>query len=557
MSVNSLLELENNIYHPNHKYMAIQPHITEKMRVILVDWLLEVFLMFKLNKLSISYAITILDTYLSLKIVARESLQAIGCMCLNIACHISEIYQPELGDYVYITDGAYTNKQLNEHMMDIIYTLNGNIYRPSVKTFVQAELLPIEGEEYTKMFETLDRVNDVNYLCYISYYFTKYYKPSLIAYTIIYLVSGKISGYTYQEMANVCNEFHSIIEKSSKTTLEFLKKTVSNLSKNILNKCSETAISIQKKYIKAPRNKNDTFKKCEKINEYLGEGTYGQVWKTKCSDKIYAVKQLDDYASALTEMITYRLLGEFIYINQLSGFLFEITKDGSNINTFLFMEIADFNLANAVTKNLIPLDDNSIRKYYYDILKGIEYCNRYDVITGDIKPQNILCSKDTNNNIILKIIDFGLAQFDVSIRNAQYHNIYTATYRAPELFLQMKYTTNVDVWALGMIYWFIVTKTDNVWDIISAVSVSNEMYILSVIFNFLGKPKKDEWPELYDNKNYTDYFTNKKVDNLDYDFYNLLGEHYELIMACLIINPEKRPSSHALLECSEKFYPIK
>jgi Cyclin, N-terminal domain len=89
-------------------YMENQPHINERMRSILVDWLVEVHLKFKLVPETLYLAINLIDRYLEQSTVARPQLQLVGVTCLLIASKYEEIYAPELRDLVYICDRAYT-----------------------------------------------------------------------------------------------------------------------------------------------------------------------------------------------------------------------------------------------------------------------------------------------------------------------------------------------------------------------------------------------------------------------------------------------------------------
>ena len=117
---------------PNSKYMINQPDINEKMRRILVDWLLKVHGKFKLLPETLYLTINIIDRYLSSETVTRKVLQLIGVTAMHIACKYEEIYPPEATDFVYITDNAYTKKELLDTEYNILKTLNFNL------TFVSA-----------------------------------------------------------------------------------------------------------------------------------------------------------------------------------------------------------------------------------------------------------------------------------------------------------------------------------------------------------------------------------------------------------------------------------
>jgi Cyclin, N-terminal domain len=93
-------------------YMENQTHINERMRSILVDWLVEVHLKFKLVPETLYLTINLIDRYLTKKVVTRPKLQLVGVTSLLIASKYEEIYPPELRDLVYICDRAYSRNEV-------------------------------------------------------------------------------------------------------------------------------------------------------------------------------------------------------------------------------------------------------------------------------------------------------------------------------------------------------------------------------------------------------------------------------------------------------------
>jgi cyclin B len=93
-------------------YMENQPHINERMRSILVDWLVEVHLKFKLVPETLYLTINLIDRFLERQEVSRPKLQLVGVTSLLIASKYEEIYPPELRDLVYICDRAYTRTEV-------------------------------------------------------------------------------------------------------------------------------------------------------------------------------------------------------------------------------------------------------------------------------------------------------------------------------------------------------------------------------------------------------------------------------------------------------------
>lgn len=82
------------------------------MRVILVGWLIEVHLKFKLFPETLFLTVNLIDRYCEKKYVQRTNYQLLGVTAMLIASKYEEIYAPEIRDFVYITDKAYTKEQI-------------------------------------------------------------------------------------------------------------------------------------------------------------------------------------------------------------------------------------------------------------------------------------------------------------------------------------------------------------------------------------------------------------------------------------------------------------
>ncbi|KAL0994865.1 hypothetical protein UPYG_G00128480 [Umbra pygmaea] len=104
---------------PRPGYMRKQPDISNSMRVILVDWLVEVGQEYKLSGETIYLAVNYMDRFLSCMSVLRGKLQLVGTAAILLAAKYEEVYPPEVDDFVYITDDTYTKKQLlrMEHLL--------------------------------------------------------------------------------------------------------------------------------------------------------------------------------------------------------------------------------------------------------------------------------------------------------------------------------------------------------------------------------------------------------------------------------------------------------
>ena len=117
-------------------YMDDQPFINERMRAILVDWLIEVHLKFKLVPETLHLTVNIIDRYLNICEVSRPKLQLVGVTALSIASKFEEIFPPELRDLVYICDNAYTREQILEMETKMLKKLDYRINVPTAQAFL-------------------------------------------------------------------------------------------------------------------------------------------------------------------------------------------------------------------------------------------------------------------------------------------------------------------------------------------------------------------------------------------------------------------------------------
>lgn len=82
------------------------------MRAILIDWLIEVHLKFKLLPETLFLTVNLIDRYLEKQVIPRTKLQLVGVSSMLIASKYEEIYAPEVRDFVYITDKAYSKEDI-------------------------------------------------------------------------------------------------------------------------------------------------------------------------------------------------------------------------------------------------------------------------------------------------------------------------------------------------------------------------------------------------------------------------------------------------------------
>lgn len=129
-------------YLPESNYIGTyQTDINEKMRTILVDWLVEVGEEYDLDSQTFhkavrfcpSYAhcflflfvlndnerscffdsqVNLVDRCLTKFKINRKQFQLLGCVCVMIAAKFEEVFSPNVEEFVYISDQTYTAEEV-------------------------------------------------------------------------------------------------------------------------------------------------------------------------------------------------------------------------------------------------------------------------------------------------------------------------------------------------------------------------------------------------------------------------------------------------------------
>merc|ERR1712126_216689 len=106
--------------------------INDKMRAVLVDWLVEVQVQFKLLQETLFSTISIVDRFLATEglTITRSKLQLVGVAAMFLASKVEEVYAPACSDFVYIADHAYTEDAIKQMEMKILQTLKFSLFEP-------------------------------------------------------------------------------------------------------------------------------------------------------------------------------------------------------------------------------------------------------------------------------------------------------------------------------------------------------------------------------------------------------------------------------------------
>ena len=90
--------------------MDHQTDVNERMRSILVNWLVDVHSKFGLRSSTLYLTVNIVDRFLSVCRVARSKFQLLGMAAMLLASKFEEVYAPQVDDFVYIADSAFSRE---------------------------------------------------------------------------------------------------------------------------------------------------------------------------------------------------------------------------------------------------------------------------------------------------------------------------------------------------------------------------------------------------------------------------------------------------------------
>jgi len=119
-------------------YLAGCP-TNEKMRSVLIDWLVEVQIQFKLLQETLFLTVNTIDRFMAVegKSIPRSNLQLVGVSAMFLVSKIEEIYAPSISDFVYITDNAYSETEIRQMELRIIRALNFDLCQPISLNFLR------------------------------------------------------------------------------------------------------------------------------------------------------------------------------------------------------------------------------------------------------------------------------------------------------------------------------------------------------------------------------------------------------------------------------------
>ncbi|KAK4751492.1 hypothetical protein SAY87_004974 [Trapa incisa] len=181
-------------------YMEHQFDINERMRGILIDWLIEVHYKFELMDETLYLMVNLIDRFLAVQPIVRKKLQLVGVTAMLLACKYEEVSVPVVEDLILISDKAYTRKEVLDMERLVVNTLQFNMSVPTPYVFMRRFLKAAYSDKKLELLSFF-----LIELCLVEYA-TLRFPPSLLAAAAVYTAQCTIS--KIRGWSRTC-EFHS------------------------------------------------------------------------------------------------------------------------------------------------------------------------------------------------------------------------------------------------------------------------------------------------------------------------------------------------------------
>ena len=271
------------------------------------------------------------------------------------------------------------------------------------------------------------------------------------------------------------------------------------------------------------------------IIEKIGKGGFAKVYTAtkRKQEEIYALKKIERndenterYIQGELEIVQQRLKHRNIVQ------IFEYFRDG---NIYIVMEYCEMGDLSFYLVQVKP-DINQRIVFMTHMALGVNYLHNQNIIHRDLKPENVLITNKTGE-IVCKITDFGLSRIKLSKHDVFQTYVGSFPYMAPEITGDQEYGNEVDVFALGMLF-YAVYKHTVLTNSFGTQSLIPGLYAVGNRIAYLNEVVKREKPTM--EQFIEKYFQDSNV---------IVGK---FIFSMIDIKPENRPQmDFVLMKISE------
>lgn len=192
-----------------------------------------------------------------------------------------------------------------------------------------------------------------------------------------------------------------------------------------------------------------------KVHEKLGVGKFGEVYRMsnketgqECAGKFYRVRTSKEREAARKEIELMNCLHHPKLVQCLAAY------DTRSEMVMVMEYIAGGELFERIVDDNFEHTEPTSARYMQQILEGMQYVHKQNIVHLDLKPENIVCVDTTGTRI--KIIDFGLAsKVEEGTPLMVMHG--TPEFVAPEVINYEPVGLETDMWSIGVICFILLS----------------------------------------------------------------------------------------------------
>lgn len=224
----------------------------------------------------------------------------------------------------------------------------------------------------------------------------------------------------------------------------------------------------------------------------LGQGNFGKVYEVihKLSKQRRAMKALPK-GKEKDDLEDKRFLKEIDILSHIDHphilKIFEYFEDKSYF--YVVTEYAEGGELYYQLSTIQSYNETNAATIIQQLLSCVSYLHANAIVHRDIKPDNIILDMANSGELSIKLIDFGVANFDKRGKNSRLKaKVGSLYYKAPEV-IKQDYDSKCDIWSVGVIMYVLLCgyppfDGDNDEIIINKINTGN--------YNFEGK----EWKKI-------------------------------------------------------------
>ncbi|KAB8297617.1 hypothetical protein EYC80_001425 [Monilinia laxa] len=256
------------------------------------------------------------------------------------------------------------------------------------------------------------------------------------------------------------NDVSTLGSSSNRTNLSSGSSGALNFSKTVRFRTPTPSTSSDS----SPLLSSDLFFQRYTRHERISAGSFAVVYRIEeiATKKSFALKTPKDNSDESEFRREWRLHQGLCHQSVIRVFGYYDGALKENHYNGVVMELGATSLQDILENQQLNLDDEGretachirevqMKKYFCDVLLGLQYLKSKNIIHGDMKPDNVILGLDGH----MKITDFGLSkQLEVGQRFDGTGGYGALCYRAPECFAGIKEIISVgfeaDIWATAV-----------------------------------------------------------------------------------------------------------